>query len=96
MVVRIIELVPSADTWEQGSIVLAAIKKELQSEETIEISFREIYTATSSFANSAFGQLTQEMSLDEIKKRVRIVNSTRQINEMIKLCLERNASGPSS
>jgi hypothetical protein len=46
-------------------------------------------TATSSFVNVAFVSLLRTYDLAEIKRRVRIVKSTRQINDMIRSRLER-------
>jgi hypothetical protein len=56
------------------------------------VSFEGIQTATSSFVNVSFVKLLDDWPLAEIKRRFRVVQSTRQINEMIKSRLAREAS----
>jgi hypothetical protein len=46
-------------------------------------------TATSSFCNLALVQLLARRKLVDLKERLRVVNSTRQINEMVRSRLER-------
>jgi hypothetical protein len=53
------------------------------------VSFGGVHSATSSFVNSAFVPLLDDISLDDLKRRVRVVRSSRQINDMIKTRLTR-------
>jgi hypothetical protein len=89
MVIEICDIAVGADTSEQGYLVHDRIRSELQASGTVVISFQRISTATSSFVNAAIVPLLSVMSLADLKANVRIVDSTRQINEMIKRCLER-------
>jgi hypothetical protein len=91
MVMRAIEVVPSADTESQGDNLRARIRDELGKSHLVVISFFGIETATSSFVNACFVPLLSDFSFDEIKARIRIIESTRQINEMIKSRLVREA-----
>lgn len=78
------------DTADQGALLHKAIVKALnKSDDAVTISFDGLTTITSSFANLAFVQLLSGWTLGDLKKRLRIVNSTRQINEMVKSRLER-------
>jgi STAS-like domain of unknown function (DUF4325) len=82
-----------ADTAEQGSALHDALSAALgRHGVTVELDFQGITTATSSFANLAFVQLLTRWPLAELKRRLKVVNSTRQINEMIKSRLEREGS----
>jgi hypothetical protein len=81
----------SADTAEQGALVFDALSQALKSDGEIIISFDGVQTATSSFTNTAFVKLLSVRPIAEIKRRVRIIKSTRQINEMIKSRLERES-----
>ncbi|UGY16824.1 STAS-like domain-containing protein [Bradyrhizobium septentrionale] len=82
-----------ADTAEQGSRLYDALCNALARRDVIvELDFQSITTATSSFANLAFVQLLTRWPLAELKHRLRVVNSTRQINEMIKSRLEREGN----
>lgn len=92
MVIRVFDIVSSADTTEQGQAVLVRLLDELDHHQEITISFEGIHAATSSFVNVAFVPLLRHISFDDIKTRIRIVESTRQINGMIRARLERNAS----
>jgi hypothetical protein len=78
-----------ADTAAQGALAYQALVDALKRPGLVVIDFAGVTTATSSFTNLAFVQLLSNWKLAEIKKRLRVVNSTRQINEMIKSRLER-------
>ncbi|UJX47177.1 STAS-like domain-containing protein [Xanthobacter sp. YC-JY1] len=84
MVIRVVDFLPSADTAEQGAVLHNMLLDELKSGTTITVSFYHIQSATSSFVNAAFVDLLSHFGFDELKKRLRIVESSRQINEMIK------------
>lgn len=84
MVIRISDLVTSCDTADQGDVVLTALCKALSQDRYVALSFSGMSTATSSFVNAAFVRLLEAMSFDEIKARIAITASTRQINEMIR------------
>lgn len=77
-----------ADTAGHGALVNAAIKSALAQEDLVVVSFDGVRTVTSSFINTAFIPIVAELSPEGFKRRVKIVQSTRQINEMIKLRLE--------
>jgi hypothetical protein len=92
MVIRIAGIVPSADTSDQGAKVLAAIRAALRNRRSATICFEGLNTATSSFVNAGLVPLLDDMSFREFQSRVRVVNSTRQINDMIKRCLSQRHS----
>ncbi|WP_051003001.1 STAS-like domain-containing protein [Bradyrhizobium elkanii] len=91
MVISVKEVADGADTAAQGERLFAALTDALRATDIITVSFANVQTATSSFVNLAFVHLLLTLSLDEVKRRVRIVNSTRQINEMIRMRLTREA-----
>jgi|SRR4029078_10458446 len=92
MVVHILDVAPGADTASQGAAVFARLQQELADHNAqVVFSFEGVKTATSSFVNVAFVQLLSSFSFADIKARLRIVNSTRQINDMIRSCMEREA-----
>ncbi len=91
MVVRILDIVTGADTADQGQHVLGHIRAALQTGSDVVISFDGVQSATSSFVNSAFVPLLDDLSLDDIKRRVTVVRSSRQINDMIRTRLTREA-----
>jgi hypothetical protein len=93
MVIVIKHVVQSADTGDQGEVVFSQLRQAMMSERAVVVSFEGIRTATSSFVNTAFVQLLSSFTLAEIKERLRVINSTRQINDMIRTRLEREAAG---
>jgi hypothetical protein len=93
MVIRITDIVAGADTADQGLAVFARLHQALADKDArIIVSFVGVKTATSSFVNTAFVQLLSTFSLADIKARMRVVDSTRQINDMIRSRLEREAA----
>jgi STAS-like domain of unknown function (DUF4325) len=95
MVIRVLDIVPSADTGDQGAAVFARLRQELGANAKVTLSFEGVKTATSSFVNLAFVQLLSSFSLPDIKSRLRIVASTRQINDMIRTRMEREGAAQS-
>jgi len=89
MVIRILDIVTGADTSEQGVAVCSWLRAAMSTDDTAVVSFAGVNTATSSFVASAFIPLLADYSLAEVKRRLRVINSTRQINEMIKTRMER-------
>ena len=92
MVIRVADIVPGADTAEQGGRLFEILRQALNGPGTVTISFDGMHTATSSFVNVAFVALLDDFSYDDLRSRIRITNSTRQINDMIKTRLERSGS----
>lgn len=90
MVITVKGIVKGADTADQGHLVLERLRHALKTGDVV-VSFDGIQTATSSFVNTAFIPLLQDFSIRDIKRKMRVVKSTRQINEMIKTRLEREA-----
>lgn len=84
MVIRVLQIVSSADTGEQGLTVLARLRAALSTDQIVIISFDGVTTATSSFVNAAFVQLLSSYALSDLQRRLRVVDSTRQINDMIR------------
>ncbi len=92
MVIRIADIVKGADTQAQGACVHEALCRALSGSASVTVSFEGIDTATSSFVNVSFARLLDRLSLNDIKTRIRVVKSTKQINDMIRRRLERSAS----
>lgn len=87
--ISVIEVAGRGDTAEQGAQLNKALAAVLKGPGLVTVDFRGLTTITSSFTNLAFVQLLSMYRLSELKKRLSIVNSTRQINEMVKSRLER-------
>jgi hypothetical protein len=84
MVIKVYNHVGRCYSNEEGKIIQEILKRHLLNGETVTVSFENIDGVTSSFVNTAFIELLNIFEFDFIKKSVRIINSTKQINEMIK------------
>ncbi|WP_083480413.1 STAS-like domain-containing protein [Loktanella sp. 5RATIMAR09] len=84
MVIKILSLVSSCDTNQQGVCVKHAILDALRQQDIVYIDFSGVTNVTSSFVNSALLDLSPQLDLDTIKSRVRIKRVNRQIGNMIK------------
>jgi hypothetical protein len=91
MVIRIANIVPGANTADQGVAVLSVLKDAMRTQDPVVVSFDGIQTATSSFVNVSFVELLNDFSYTDIKSRLRVTKSTRQINDMIKTRLDKSA-----
>ena len=90
MVIRIKDVAGGADTSTQGSLVYAELKTALRTpQELVIISFHGVQNATSSFVNTSFVRLLDDWCVDELRRRIRVINSSRQINVMIASRLQR-------
>lgn len=89
MGIKIHDLVPGADTAQQGDVVFPVLQAAMAAGVPFVVSFENIHSATSSFVNAAFVRLLKDHSFSTIKKHMRVVKSTRQINDMIRTRMER-------
>jgi hypothetical protein len=91
MVIYVREIAVAADTAKQGELLFKQLVAEFVDNEKVTLSFDGIDTATSSFVNAGFVQLLSIMTFEDIKNRLKVVSSTRQINDMIKRRLSHEA-----
>ena len=75
MVIRIRDIVPGANTPEQGARVFDAVQKALRIAPLgpVAVSFDGIQTATSSFVHAAFVALLDHFSYQDLKARLRVI-----------------------
>jgi hypothetical protein len=92
MVIKVRTVSEYANTTEQGLQMQAALRVAFRRPGAVVLSFEGVSTATSSFVNAAIVPLLDTYALDDIKARLRVRDSTRQINAMIRQCVDRPAS----
>lgn len=92
MVIRVLDVAGGADTQEQGQALHLELVESLKMGDVIVVSFEGVDIATSSFVNASFLPLLTNMKFDELKRRVRIISVTRQVGDMIKRRLIREAA----
>lgn len=84
MVIRVLDVTDGASTADQGVAVLAVASAVLADAGTVKISFDGVHIATSSFVNACFVPLLKALSYDGLKRRVAVVDSNYQINDVIR------------
>lgn len=90
--INVKSIVKFCDTADDGQRVFSAIKTALDTKSSVTISFRGCPSTSSSFVNVAFVQLLNDMSFDDIKKRIKLIDCTSQIGNMIKTRLAKEAT----
>ncbi len=86
--IKVASKVKEAYTYENGLTVFNAIKNEFEKGNNVELSFDGFTVIPTSFANGCFVVLLEKYGLEEIKKKLKVTHSTKQINQMIKSRLE--------
>ncbi|QTI79026.1 STAS-like domain-containing protein [Roseomonas marmotae] len=84
MVITVIDHAPNCQTYADGLIIAQLISDSLRRGEMVTLSFRGVYAVPSSFVNAAFVSLLNSYPADVIRRLVKITDSTRQINALIK------------
>lgn len=79
-------------TNEDGLKLKQAILNSLAVDECVTVSFEGVPHVNTSYVNTAFVELLSDYEIGEIKRRVKIVKSTKQINTVIKERLEFESS----
>ncbi len=82
--VRVIDHVKTSSTYEDGEVIYKLIESPLRAGQDVTLSFEGIKSVPSAFINSALVRLVEVLPLDAIKQHLKITNSTRQINALIK------------
>lgn len=84
MVIKVLDHVRQCYTWEDGEKIGTLIRRAFDRKEKIILSFVNVNDAPSSFVNAAFIALLDKYDFDFIRQHLRVIDSTRQINDMIK------------
>ncbi|MHB8119048.1 MAG: STAS-like domain-containing protein [Methanothrix sp.] len=89
--IRLTEIVGSdlCIASEDGQKVHDAIKKALQEEKDVRISFKNVDDLTSAFLNSAIGQLYSEFSEDELKASLAVSDASPEDLLLLKRVIQR-------
>lgn len=84
MVIRILEHVSNASTYADGEVIYRLIASELDAGRDVAVSFEGIKSVSSAFINSALIRLVEKFPFEKIRRHLDIVDSTRQINRLVK------------
>ena len=84
MVITLLDHVATCHSNDDGAKIANAIRKNLDKEEPISISFKGVDVVSSSFINSSLISLLDFYSFDFIKSRLSFIDTTKYINDLIK------------
>jgi len=83
-VIRITNHLRTWSTYADGEVIRRLIAEELRAGRIVTLSFSGIKSVPSAFVNAALIKLIEEFDFEDIRSRLKIVDSTRQINQLIK------------
>jgi hypothetical protein len=84
MVIRALDLVRQCYTQADGQKVYEKIMPLLKDGKQVDLSFEGVETVPSSFINTALIRLLDVVPFENIKANLKFIDTTKQINEMIK------------
>ena len=88
VVIRIQEHAPQASTYEDGQAIFNLLRPWLAKGEEVTLSFNGILAVPSAFINAAIVQLVEHVPVSQVRQHLRIADSTRAINDLIRARLE--------
>lgn len=90
--IRILDHVRNCSSYEDGNVIFELIAPRVQKGESVVLSFEGVSAVPSSFINAAIVRLAESVPIAEIRKHLWLKNTTRQINEMVKMRFDHLAS----
>jgi hypothetical protein len=84
MVIRILDYVEHASTYEDGDVIFKLISGPIVNGDDVVVSFDGIQAVPSAFINASLVRLAELAPIVEIRAHLKIAQSTRQINELIR------------
>ena len=84
MVIRILDHVKTYSTYRDGEVIYRLLVEQLRAGHVVTLSFSGIKSIPSAFVNAALIKLLEEFEFEYVRSRLNIIDSTRQINRLIK------------
>lgn len=82
--IRLLDHVGRCSSYDDGAIINRLIVGYLKKGETVVVSFDGVLSPPSAFINAALITLLDDFPFDYIQKHLEFVDSTRQVNELIR------------
>jgi hypothetical protein len=82
--IRIKDHTTTASTYADGQAIFALLHPSIERGEVVELSFDGFLAVPSAFINAAVIQLVEHVPPSAIRAKLRITDSTKAINEMIR------------
>lgn len=84
MVIRLLDHVEHCSSYSEGEIIFNLLAPAIRNGEDVTLSFDGVAAVPSAFVNGALVRLAEETSIEAIRKHLRIIDSTRQINDLVR------------
>ncbi|SOD27634.1 protein of unknown function [Variovorax sp. YR752] len=82
--IKVLDHVQSCSSYDDGNVIFELIAPRVRRGENVTLSFEGVAAVPSSFVNAAIIRLAELMPLSQIRSHLGFVNTTRQINEMVR------------
>lgn len=84
MVIRLLDHVERCSSYAEGEVIFNLLAPVIRSGQDVTVSFDGVAAVPSAFVNGAFVRLAEDTSVQAIRKHLKIIESTRQINDLVK------------
>jgi hypothetical protein len=84
VMIRIVDYAKPASTYEDGQKIYDLVLPEVKAGHEVTVSFDGIQAVPSAFVNAAFVQLLEHVPFECVRQSLKIVDSTRSINELVR------------
>jgi hypothetical protein len=92
VIIKALEHVPNCYSRESGAVIFGLVQTALKKDGRATVSFAGVSDVPSSFVNAALIPLLDQYSFEFIRSNLSIIESNRQINEMIRRRFEAESS----
>ena len=83
MDIKLLDHVTACSSYSDGEVIYNLIAPEIIKGKDVTVSFRGVPAVPSAFINASIVRLVEQTSLDNVRRHLKISDSTRQINELI-------------
>jgi hypothetical protein len=84
VVVRILDEVAQASSYEDGKVIYDLIAPHVASGDPVTVSFAGLHAVPSAFINAALIRLVEVAPIAQVRNNLRIIDSTKFINDLIR------------
>lgn len=84
MVIRILDHVQQCSSYEDGEVIYKLISGPIANGQDVSLSFAGVDALPSAFVNASIVRLVEVATLSAIRQHLKILDSTKQINELIR------------
>lgn len=88
LIINLMDCINGTSTNKNGNLLYTLLKTELESGKKIKLSLKDCTPMSSSFMNSAFGELIDSLGYEKVKSSISLINYTPSMANKIKSYME--------